>query len=263
VGGDLAYAADRISLFPEKMQSWMDWVLSSLDVKTEKRLRWIEWLVAWKNDMVTPEGILIPMIPAIGNHDVNGGYAKTAKDAAYFHLLFAFPGKQGFNVINFDDYLSIVVLDTGHTNPIGGQQTHWLYHTLREHNTATHKFALYHVPAYPSFRNYSNKRSAAIRHYWVPLFDYYNINAAFEHHDHAYKRTFPLRNGKIEPRGMLFLGDGAWGVEVPRIPKTTAERWYLEKTSASRHFILVTLEGSKRFYTAIDYKGNIIDTAEN
>ena len=263
VGGDLAYAADRIGVLPEKMQSWVDWTLSSFDLKDDKRYRWVEWLQAWKDHMVTPDGCLIPMVPALGNHDVNGGFNKTSSDAAYFHTLFAFPGTDGYNVIDFGEYLSIFVLDSGHTNPIGGKQTNWLYDGLRKRRHITNKFAIYHVPAYPSFRKYQEKIPSAIRCHWVPLFDYFGVHAAFEHHDHTYKRTHPIRHGEINAKGMLFIGDGCWGIEAPRQPKDPDEVWYLAKTASKRHFILVSLANGKRTYTAIDHRGKMIDKVEN
>lgn len=258
IGGDLAYAGDRFAGLAEEMHSWMDWIKGN-DNKTSRRSRWIEWLVAWKEHMVAPDGRLIPFIPAIGNHDINGGFDKTSAEAADFHTFFAMPGKQGYNVLDFGNYLTLFILDTGHTNPIGGAQAHWLYENLKARQRIQHKFAVYHVPAYPSYRKYNNKISAAVRLHWIPLFDLYGLHAAFEHHDHTYKRTHFLRHGAIDPSGVLYMGDGAWGVEEPRTPKTPEQAWYLAKTASRRHFILVTINKKTRQFKAIDHTGKVID----
>lgn len=79
-------------------------------------------------------------------------------------------------------------------------------------NQIPHVFPVYHVPAFPSVRSFSNQTSAAIRRNWVPLFERFGIKVAFEHHDHAYKRTVPIREEAIDPeRGIVYFGDGAWG----------------------------------------------------
>lgn len=259
LGGDLAYGADKFGILPEGWQSWMERLLAKVDIASGKRQRWIDWLATWHQSMVTPEGRLIPLIPALGNHDVNGGFGKTAEDAALFHTFFPFPGKKGYQCLDFGKYLSVIVLDSGHTNPIGGEQTRWLYEALRWREEFMHKFALYHVPAYPSVRAFNGKISSEVRHFWVPLFSKFDLTAAFEHHDHAYKRSHPLRLGKIDPKGVVFFGDGAWGVEEPRAPASPHKRWYLAHTAAKNHFIKVMLNGPERHFTAIDPKGNVFD----
>lgn len=259
MGGDLAYAADKFAFFSEGWQSWIDRMLASIDIRPAKRIRWIEWLAAWKDTMVTPEGRLIPMIPALGNHDVNGGFGKSAADAQSFHALFSFPGPQGFQAIDFGRYMSLMVLDTGHTNPIGGYQTNWLFETLRQREDYPYKFALYHVPAYPSVRKAKNKTSSEVRNFWVPIFERFGLTAAFENHEHAYKRSHPILNGKVDPKGILYLGDGAWGVEEPREPASPEERWYIAQSASKRHFICVTLSKNECHFSAIDSYGEQFD----
>ena len=73
LGGDIAYAANKL---PGR---------SSYD----KRRRWLRWLMAWSQHMITPDGYLIPMIPAMGNHDVNGRYEQTPEQSPFFYSLFA------------------------------------------------------------------------------------------------------------------------------------------------------------------------------
>ena len=243
VGGDIAYASSN-----------------SLEWSNEKRKRWLTWLIIWKQHMVTNEGFLIPMLAAIGNHDTDGKDGQTPKQAPFFYFLFPFPGEQGYNVLDFGDYLSIIALDTGHTHPIPGAQTFWLYQALQSRWQMPHKFAFYHVPAFPSVRDFKGKTSASIRQNWVPIFENFGLTTAFEHHDHAYKRTHPLFQGRPDNlRGVLYLGDGAWGIKKPRVPRKPTKDSYLAATAPARHFILVSLSEHYRYYHAIDYRGNTID----
>ena len=104
VGGDIAYAADKqANLFP----SWMHRLLN---VPLKQKFEWwLGWLVAWEKEMVTPEGRLVPILPVLGNHDTNGYFGQTPAEAPFFYSLFAMPGQQGYNVLDFGNYMSLVV----------------------------------------------------------------------------------------------------------------------------------------------------------
>lgn len=244
VGGDIAYAGSKYANKP----------------KSDEANHWLRWLIAWKEHMVTPEGYLIPFIPAIGNHDVNGRYDQPKENAAFFYSLFAFPGIQGYNVIDFGDYMSIFVLDSGHTNVIGGNQANWLHHAMAQRHHIPNKFALYHVPAYPAVRKFGGTRNVQIRKHWVPVFEYHGLTAAFENHDHAYKRSKPIMKGKVDPDGVIYMGDGAWGVKKARRPVSASKVWYLAKTQRARHFLLVTIDGNNRFFYGMKPNGDVIDS---
>lgn len=239
VGGDIAYAVQSRHYAIQMIE------------------RWIDWIKVWHTYMVTPNGNLIPTVAAVGNHDLIGQFDQTPAQAAIFSTLFPMPGKNIYNVLDFDSYLSILILDSGHANPIGGQQTKWLKSTLEDRQHIPHRFAIYHVPAYPSVRDFNNKYCAAIRQFWVPIFEQGGLHAAFEHHDHAYKRTYPLLKGKIHPQGIVYIGDGGWGVEKCRTLKQ--KRFYLAKFASSRHFVGVTLSPSQQQFQCINDLGQILD----
>lgn len=238
-GGDLAYGANRYFL------SW------------EKSERWLELMSVWSKTMITSNGHLIPLITVIGNHEVTGRFDQVPAKAPFFYALFPMPGYQ---VIDIGNYLSLFLLDSGHTHPIEGKQTEWLKNVLATRRDVPFKFACYHVPAFPCVRSYKNKHSSLVRKYWPSLFEEFHLLAAFEHHDHAYKRTHLIKDGKVSPDGVLYLGDGGWGVQKIRKPRTPSRSWYLAKTAKQRHFILVTLTPDKKVrYQAINTEGAIFD----
>lgn len=242
VGGDIAYAYSSTGL-----------------KKKEKPDRWLEFLISWKKTMVTPDGIMIPIIPTAGNHDVNQSFTLPQEKAIYFYSLFAMPGAIGYNLLDFGGYMTVFLLDSGHVNPVSGAQTEWLNQALRNRVGIPHKFALYHVPAWPSVRDFSDNTGVLIRSHWVPLFEKYGLNVAFENHNHAYKRTYPIFEGKASDKGVVYIGDGAWGVGKPRTPKPANKEWYLYKTAPERHFLLVTLNGFERNIKAINDEGLTFD----
>ncbi|MFQ5961908.1 MAG: purple acid phosphatase family protein [Candidatus Methylomirabilales bacterium] len=233
IGGDIAYANGS----PKRVK------------------RWYRWLAGWKKYMVTSNGRLVPLLVAIGNHEVQGQYNQTPAQAPFFYSLFAMPGPRGYNVLDIGGYMSVVLLDSEHTHPIDGKQTDWLRRTLAGRQEVPHLFAVYHVPAYPSVRKFDNRVSTKVREHWVPVFEEFGVDVVFEHHDHAYKRTHPIRAGTIDAQGVLYLGDGGWGV-LPRKPR---ERWYLAKTASTQHFILVRIDGRSRSFLAMDGDGQVID----
>ncbi len=205
--------------------------------------------------MVTSDGRLIPVLVTIGNHEVRGGFGQHPKKAPFFYSLFATPGHRGYNVLDFGRYMSLILLDSKHTHPVAGEQTDWLTRTLADRQDVPHVFAVYHVPAYPSVYHFNNWVSVKIREHWVPLFEQFGLNVAFEHHDHAYKRTHPIRADRVDPQGVLYLGGGAWAV-MPRKPRKDR---YLAKIASKRHFILVRIDGQSRRFLAIDSEGQLFD----
>jgi acid phosphatase type 7 len=66
---------------------------------------------------------LIPLLATIGNHEVDGGYGQPRAKALFFYALFdGLYRDTSFATLDFGDYLSLMLLDTGHTSSIGGEQ---------------------------------------------------------------------------------------------------------------------------------------------
>ena len=220
--------------------------------------RWFRWLEFWSSEMVDSAGRLIPLLVAIGNHEVRGWFDQTPAQAPLFYTLFASPGLRGYDVVDFGDYMSIVRLDSGHTHPIAGEQTGWLHRTLAERRDVPHLMAVYHVPSHPSVRSFNDGKSPVIREHWVPLFDQYGVDVVYEAHDHAYKRTHPIRNGAVDPSGVLYLGDGGWGVGL-RDVHPADRTWYLAKSLKVHSFIVTTIQGNRIEHYAVNELGEVID----
>lgn len=222
---------------------------------------WHKYLKLWHDHMVTPDGRSIPMLCTIGNHEVDGSYGKPKTNAPFFYALFGplYPNRGTYQSLNFGDYLTFFLLDSGHTAKHGGQQTKWLSAALDARPEVTHRFAAYHVPAYPSHRPFDGPYSSPAREHWVPLFEKHQLDAVFEHHDHTYKRTHRLLNDQPHPDGILYLGDGAWG----RTPRTVnPDLSYLAVAKSERNVIRVTLDPSgTQAYLAVDEHGETLDEA--
>ena len=188
---------------------------------------------------------------------------KRRAEAPFFYAMFdGLFRDTGYATLDFGDYMSLVLLDSNHTTPIHGEQTSWLEKQLKEREENPNLFVFYHVPSYPSFRTYDlnaeeKGTGAESRRHWVPLFQRYNVNAVFEHHDHTYKRTFPLVDGHKDKNGVPYLGDGSWGKF--RRPKTPEVIPYLAVSQESYHYSLHRIEGNQRFHVAMSDSGKVVN----
>jgi hypothetical protein len=227
----------------------------------------LAFLRNYSKHMVGRDGRLIPLLACIGNHEVEGGYNKARAKAPFFYALFdGLYSETSYATLDFGDYLSLVLLDTGHTNPIAGAQTDFLARALKERAERPHVVVVNHVPAYPSYRKFEGKDGKAgtgelNRKHWVPLFEKYRVPVVLEHHDHTFKRTKPLLDGLRDDNGVLYLGDGSWGrLRAPHKPEELA---YLEATSRDYHLSLHRLQGGERFHLALDETGRVMDVCRS
>ena len=83
------------------------------------------------------------------------------------------------------------------------------------------------------------------------------MSVVLEHHDHTFKRTHPLKDGRANANGVLYLGDGSWG--KIRAPQSPAELPYLAASSESYHLTLHRLEGEQCFHLALEENGRVVD----
>ena len=238
VGGDIAYA--------------------SADLRRIER--WDKWFETWSEVMVTSDGCVIPVVAAIGNHDANDESMETpAKRAPFYVAFFRSKPPYSYFTMQLADYAQLFVLDSGYLAPASGIQSTWLADELKAASDVLVKIAVYHVPMYPGYRDFDEDHSTWEREAWLPLFDQYGMTVAFENHDHVFKRSFRLRDNRVDPTGTLYLGDGCFGVE-PR-PMRGPDRWYLEKRASQGHFWLVDIDKESGIeFRAIAPDGSIFDS---
>lgn len=232
IAGDIAYANNQ-------------WV---------RRGQWHRFWNEWYQRIDRSEP-LIPLVVGIGNHEVGNGSTitewhgsrfnfdeKFLGENTWFAAQFAFPRNGAYDVLDFGNYLSIVMLDSEHASPqITGtdEQTIWLQSVLDARKNIKHVIPFTHVPAYPASRSFNNVYSKRVREFWTPIYETHpGVKVVFEHHDHVYKRTKPIKHVDGEPQehpdGIRYLGDGALGVVIRDgwNPNTT---WYLEESIASTY----------------------------
>lgn len=254
--------------------------------------RWYDFFSIIKETLIYEDGQVIPIICAIGNHEIfsrqrliwgrspHNEHTEEEADAymeknnlsngqaTYFFDLFAFPGKPAYNVLDFGDYLSLLILDSNHTSPVRGEQTNWLKKVLTERKNHPHIFPVYHVPAYPSAGSYNGQTQIDIRENWIPLFEKFNVRTAFEHHKHGYKRTHPIKNEKIDEDGIVYIGDGGWAsfnlqTNGPESYNINEYPWYIKKYVVMNTANIITLKATEQIIKTVNMEGEIIDSLTN
>ena len=194
-----------------------------------------------------------PIVPAIGNHENQGGHP------SMYLQMFDLP-KNGPEDIEPERAYSFrysnsefFVLDTNLTLE---SQTAWLEEALRK-STAVWKFAVYHHPAYSSSPDRDNP---GIRQHWTPLFDKYHLDMALQGHDHAYLRTYPIKDQK----NVASSAEGT--VYIVSVSGTKyyeqGQREYTEfgMTNVSTFQVLdIQISGNRLVYRSYDIDGKLRD----
>ncbi len=262
IGGDVAYANGRLSAPAVR--------------------RWNAWLANWQVHMVTPDGYLIPMVIAIGNHEVRGMFDGAPYQAPFYFCYFAqqpgpCAGRDGLCAQGGDDCATaagdsvfvrrfgrdvvLLLLDTSHVRHHEAQVA-WLEATLQAHAETPFKFAAYHVPLFPSYRAMAGKYEVRGRTHWLAPFETGCLTAAFEHHDHRLKRAQSRRLGAGCAEPVLFVGDGCWGLS-PRQAETPDNPYgdlaELATSAAAAHFWRVDVSGGVARFRAMDADGAVLD----
>lgn len=219
---------------------------------------WDKWLNNWDQLMVTTDGRMVPIMTAIGNHEVNR-YTSTdfSLRSPWYTGLFGRQGENIFHSKKIGDNAVFFLLDSGHLEPHGGRQAEWLKQELEKYRGVKYKLAVYHVPLYPAHREFDGTGSKEGRAHWAPLFDEYRLTLAMEHHDHVFKRSKPIRNNKVDKKGTVYIGDGCFG----RAPRAIdpAPRWYNAVEKSVAHFWVIDVSKKGLKLKAIDDKGATID----
>jgi len=239
VGGDLAYGDGH-------------------DIRRE-----IAFWKQWRQAACAPDGRIIPFVPGIGNHEVKGGYVQEGATfeqmkarAPFFYALFGGLYRQAEPVaLDFGNYLSMLLLDSGHVLPIS-PQTDWLKANLAKRKDMPWVFASWHVSTYPSFRKWRDQKEIVqTREEWVPVLEQSDVAAVFTHHEHNFQRV--ESEGKAG-RKIPFLGNGAMGVEAR--PQHCPESRALTKAFAQSEYLnVVQLRTNGATVRALGPEGQELD----
>ena len=229
-------------------------------------VREIKFWEQWSEVARAPDGRIIPFVAGIGNHEVKGGYvqegatfAQMKERAPFFYALFGgLYRKEEPVALDFGNYLSLLLMDSGHVLPIPSQ-TAWLKKNLEMRKSVPWVFASWHVPAFPSFRSWrEQKEIVQSREEWVPVLEASEVTAVFNHHEHNLQRV--ETEGKAG-RKIPFMGNGALGVEAR--PQQCPESKALSKAFSQSDYVnVVQLRADGVTVRSLGSKGEELDRLE-
>jgi len=210
--------------------------------------QWRLWLS--QNELTTlSDGRVLPIIPTKGNHDSGVLFFEI------FNLKSRTEKRSYWHTTQVTKDVNIITLDTNYT--ANGPQKKWLEQQLKDLRPVS-KYLLtnYHRPLFPAVKNIPPQ--AAV---FVPLLEQYNVDLALESDGHCIKRTAPIRDGKVDPTGVTYIGEGGLGV-AQRQPVT--DHWYLKGGHVSRghHIYLLNFTQQSLKVDTIMMDGKITDSFE-
>lgn len=209
---------------------------------------WPLWLADMGNNWIGTNGLTIPLIGAIGNHE---GSANT------FRGQFNYPGNELWYSLDWGPDLHIIVLDSGYD--VSGNQLTWLKQDLAANQYVKWKVVLFHQPPYSSGWHGSN---TAIRNAWCSVFDQYGVDLVFSGHDHDYERSKPIYQNAVvtDPDdGTTYMVCGGWGGSLRSVGSNW---WTAYSKSYTYHFVVVKIDGNSLNLMAYDQYGTRFDSVQ-
>lgn len=214
----------------------------------------------WVHELFGPCADLFahcPILPTIGNHE---------KNHAWYYRYFSLPEPKyhyGYRYGNAQFF----VVDSNKTLKPGSEQYKWLDEELGR-STATWKFVYHHHPAWSSDADdYGDTKKGIFRYgdqnvrNLVALYEKYKVDAVFNGHIHAYERTFPLREGKVNRKtGVVYITSGGGGGKLEDFAAVPS--WFKAQLRVDFHCCYVNIAGGKLEFKAFDQNGQLFDQFE-
>jgi hypothetical protein len=265
-GGDMSFTEAGISLLKEAAHLEPLFAVLGGDISYDNGdqfcyLVWDNFFTKWEHMMVTPSNYSIPILVSVGNHEA-GGFYRPKSDVPF--LLDYFPynsnsGERTFYRSHKTSSNSVIIVLNSEVTLLAKDQNQFLEETLIKYESFKYKFAVYHHPIFPGhktieqIKNNDPSISKNMFDNWTPLFDKYHLTAAFENHFHYYKKSFPIKDGKVDPSGTIYLGDGAFGVEPKDYGVTTDDNKLMQSIQAINNFWYVSTDSNNIEYKSTGY----------
>ena len=164
----------------------------------------------------------VPVMPAVGNHEY------LDRGPWLYRAFFDLPenGPAGVDcdlVYRFeigDVFVAVLDSTAAVTDPLQAKiQGDWLDEALRS-TRKTWKLVMFHHPVYAS---HPWRESPALRDAWVPILDRHRVDLVLQGHDHAYLRTYPMRDGRRAAGGTIYVVSVSGDKYVEQSPRDYAE----------------------------------------
>jgi len=171
-------------------------------------------------------------------------------DGAFYLDQFAFPGNERWFSLDYGN-VHFVFLSTMTESEVAEQRP-WLLEDLRT-NDNTWTIAMAHKPAFGS--GAQNGPEQYIVDHWVDLFEQYGVDLYLNGHEHSYERTWPLKKGKIDPDGIIYITNSSVGDEFYPAVKT----WLTAKAEGVQCYMVFSVQDSEIKGATKGLDGSVFD----
>jgi hypothetical protein len=199
----------------------------------------------------------IPFFPVPGNGEA---------DLHWYNAYHPAYGTDGFYSFVFGD-AEFFMLDSNRAREDfgpGNRQYEWLKQRLAA-STAKWKFVAHHHPTYSSdeddygntWKGPSTLGDTHVRQI-LPLYEAMDVDMVFFGHLHTYERSHPVRNGEVDPTGVIHIQTGGAGGHLEDF--TPNRTWFNARSFRGHHYVMITLSGDTLTLHAYDHEGRMIDS---
>ncbi len=212
----------------------------------------------WLNDLFRPCQELfgrVAMMPTIGNHE---------RDHPFYYQYFNLPEPEFHYKFTWAD-ADFFAIDSNKPLELGKGQMAWLEKELVA-SKAKWKFCFHHHPCYSSDSNdygdsFNGKQSTFGTDKMqkiTSLYEKYKVDFVLNGHIHAYERTFPIKNNKVDNDGVVYLTSGGFGGGLENFTPTPA--YFKAANRVDYHMVLFTITNNSLQLRAYDKDGQLFDT---
>jgi predicted phosphodiesterase len=232
IGGDSRHnTEDRTTVSQAMSLTNPSFVVHSGDMVDagEFQSYWDVWFTDVKDNWIGDNGLTIPIIPCLGNHEHN---------ATNYYEQFALPKNEQWYYYDWGPSLRIIVLNSeSFPSQIALDQVNWLEEVLDATPWYMWKLVLFHRNVYYSG---GHDNATDIIRSWVPIFDKYHVDIVFQGHTHLYHRTKPMKNDTVVSsydEGRMYVTSAGWGAP----PYAYFEQAYSAYGNSSLHYTLLSV----------------------
>ncbi|MDN5199853.1 metallophosphoesterase [Fulvivirgaceae bacterium BMA10] len=209
---------------------------------------------------ITPVASRIPVFPVPGNGE---------SDLYWYNRYHRLPEPEAFYTFNYGN-AQFFMLNSNENEELkkGGKQYAWLEEKLTNSKAKWKFVAHHHCPVSSDENDYGNTWKGETSNLGDPKFDDLKklyetagVDVVFYGHVHAYERSWPLKDGKIDrENGVIYVQSGGAGGHLEDF--TPTHSWFSNKTQRGNHYCKVDIFDNIFSFKMYDLDGKLKDFLE-
>ncbi len=209
---------------------------------------------------ITPLASRIPFFPVPGNGE---------SDLYWYNRYHHLPDPEAYYSFRYGN-AEFFMLNSNAAEELkeGGRQFEWLKDKLDQSTAKWKIVAHHHCPVSSDENDFGNTWAGEISRRSDPRFDDLirlyesaGVDVVFYGHVHAYERTWPLKEGKIDQEnGVVYIKSGGGGGHLEDFTPTPS--WFSNKVQRGNHFCKVDIFDGTFSFKMFDTEGRLKDFME-